>query len=118
MMSVQSLFSGCFFLIFFGCIAPHFYCTEPFQPACLLTSAAVGWWSGWRAGRVVDGWATVDVDAASDNFVATRHLIHACCASVKDRGSASAGSGIAMCWLGLANIECFRQHRNQRPAVD
>jgi len=67
---------------------------------------------------VVDGWATVDVNAASDNFVATRHLIHACRASVKDGGSASAGSGIATYWLGLANIEHFRQHQNQRPAVD
>lgn len=26
--------------------------------------------------------------------------------------------GLATYWLGLANIERFRQHRNQRPAVD
>jgi len=116
-MSVQALFSGCFFF-FLDALLPIFIVLNPSN---LLAYLPVLPWAGGVAGEldvVVDGWATVDVDAASDNFVATRHLIHACCASVKDRGSASAGSGIAMCWLGLANIECFRQHRNQRPAVD
>lgn len=60
-------------------------------------------WAGGVAGEldmVVDGWATVDVDAASDNFVATRHLIHACRTSVKDGGSASAGSSNILAWIG------------------
>ena len=76
------------------------------NPSNLLAYLPVLPWAGGVAGEldvVVDGWATVDVDAASDNFVATRHLIHACCASVKDGGSASAGSGVATYWLGLAN---------------
>ena len=47
----------------------------------------------------------VYVDAASDNFMGTRHSIHACCASVKDGGSASAVSDIATNWLELTRIE-------------
>jgi len=47
----------------------------------------------------------VYVDAASDNFLTTRRSIHACCASMKDGGSASAGSDVETNWLELTRIK-------------
>lgn len=54
---------------------------------------------------MVDVVDIVYVDTASDSFMTTRRSIHACCASVKDRRSASAGSDIATNWLELTRVE-------------
>ena len=60
----------------------------------------------WAAGAAEESEVSVDtvavVDVASDNFAATSLSIHACCASVNDGISTSAGSDIA--WSSAAVI--------------